>query len=167
MQHRLCQCSDAQVQVKAGGGARPCWLPCGPATWRDPGGAGEGTGADEQRRPRGHAQGTRRRPVGLAVGSLHSAVLQAKPSIITSSRSTLPSPLQRPVRVAPGSWGARWVCACTRRLCRVTVDLDRSRPVDIRYDRIMLNPFPTLFPYRGIGSGTPPASAPEAPGHRS
>ena len=42
----------------------------------------------------------------------------------------------------------------------------REKPPKVRI-RSPLNPFPTLFRYTGIGSGTPPASAPEAPGHRS
>ena len=33
--------------------------------------------------------------------------------------------------------------------------------------QIILNPFPTLLSYTIIGSGMPPASAPEAPGYRS
>lgn len=125
MQHRLCQCSDAQVQVIAGGGGRACWLPRGLTTWRDPGGAGEGTGADEQRRLRGHAHtASPRRTGGRVSTALHSKVEPYKPSIITSSGSTLPSPLQHPVRVAPGSWE---LAGCARVGCRVvTVDEGRS-----------------------------------------
>ena len=104
--------------------------------------SGRGRGRDRRRRATatarpcaGHTASPRR--TGGRVSTLCRITSEAEHHY----KLSLDSPVSAPASCACGSWelGARWVCACTRRLCRVTVDLDRSRPVDIRYDRIMLN----------------------------
>ena len=93
--------------------------------------SGRGRGRDRRRRATatarpcaGHTASPRR--TGGRVSTLCRITSEAEHHY----KLSLDSPVSAPASCACGSWelGARWVCACTRRLCRVTVDLYRPEP---------------------------------------